>query len=160
MSHEPLTTSLIAELLPKLLTAFPSKISSQNPQHTAEVYRNGLRGMDGEAVRAAVDISIQTDNFFPKVARLRELASEWTRRNRAVAIMRVEAVWHTCSVCGAKATTRQITRTVRHPEYYHRRIVPTPGELPTLEKIESQCLYMDHDARAHHVFASDAEGAA
>lgn len=95
---EPLTTQLVVELLQKLLAAFPRNLGAQNPQMMADVYRNGLRGMDGDAVRAAVDVAIQSDNYFPKVARLRELASEWTKRNRVNVGPRPgdEGVCHIC----------------------------------------------------------------
>lgn len=157
--REPVTTSLIVELLPDLLTAFPSKLSSQNLTHTAEVYRNGLRGLDGDAVRAAVDISIKTDTYFPKIARLRELASEWTKRNRATATPNIEAAWNICPVCGARAEQIAITRAVRSADYYVKPIVRS-GELPAHETVQSQGFYMQHDPRAHHVFAPDADGAA
>lgn len=147
---EPLTTELLSGLLPKLLTAFPSKMSSQNPAYLAEVYRNGLRGLNGDAVRAAVDISIQHDSYFPKVARLRELAGEWTRRNRVTVAARFEAAWNVCAVCGAHAKQREITRAVRPDGYYHQPISRN-GPAPTLETVMSGGMYMDHDPRAHHV---------
>lgn len=81
-AHEPLTLELVAQMMRDLLAAFPSRnVAGQNIAHTAEVYRNGLRGVSGEALRAAVDLSIKSDTYFPKIARLRELASEWTKRN-------------------------------------------------------------------------------
>lgn len=106
MSHEPLTTQLVVEQLQKLLAAFPRNLGAQNPGMMADVYRNGLRGLDGEAVRAAVDVAIQHDSFFPKVARLRELSSEWTRRNRATFELQHKASWDVCGVCGARVELR------------------------------------------------------
>lgn len=106
---EPLTTALILDLLPKLLVAFPSKLSSQNIGHTADVYRNGLRGLSGSAVREAIDTCIRTDEYFPKVARIRELASVIDRKRNQAAIAARLTTWDTCGVCGARATT--------HPAY-------------------------------------------
>lgn len=100
---EPLTTQLVAEQMQKLLVAFPSRnLAGQNIVHTAEVYRNGLRGLSGDALRAASDIVIQNDVYFPKVARLREVASEWTKRNAAIAAphFRVDELY--CHVCQSR----------------------------------------------------------
>jgi hypothetical protein len=88
---EPLTTSLVGELLTKLSAAHPRSLYKANPVHMCEVYRNGLRGLSGDAVRFAVDRSIQEDKDFPKVARLRELGTEWQKRNQAtVRVVRLE----------------------------------------------------------------------
>lgn len=103
--HEPLTTQLVAELMRDLLTAFPSKHSEKNLTHTAEVYRNGLRGVSGEALRAAVDVSIKSDTFFPKVARLRELATEWTKRNNVTPTVQFGS--RVCRFCGVEPSPRE-----------------------------------------------------
>jgi len=80
---EPLTLELMLELLPKLYVAFPRTLGKDQVRATAVVYRDGLRGLSGDGVRAAVDRVIREDAFFPKVARIRELTREWEKVNRA-----------------------------------------------------------------------------
>lgn len=113
---EPLTSQLVGDELKRLLAAFPRNLGSQNPAMMAEVYKTGLRGIDGEALRAAVDMCIQADTYFPKVARLREAAGEWMKRNRAHFAPKVPVAWNVCSVCGEKAESPNITRPKLHGE--------------------------------------------
>jgi hypothetical protein len=108
--RNPLTSALLAEQLKRMAAVFPSKLSSQNPAYTAEVYKDGLRGIDGDALVGAVDLCIQTDSYFPKVARLREAAGEWMKRNRAHFAPVIKPAWNVCGVCGAKAESPAITR--------------------------------------------------
>jgi hypothetical protein len=109
--REPLTAMLIADQLKRLFGAFPaSKLASQNPSFTAETYKDGLKGIDGEMLRAAVDRCIQEDQYFPRIARLRELAFEWRRRNRDETPAAERSTWNHCGICGAEAQPEQITR--------------------------------------------------
>jgi hypothetical protein len=79
---EELTFALMLEQLQKLHIAFPSHAGMKaNPRATAEVYRDGLQGLSGEAFRAAARIAIENGKFFPKIGELRESAAEWTRRH-------------------------------------------------------------------------------
>lgn len=79
--HEPLTTELVVDVLRDLMAAFPGKRDANQIQRLADVYRNGLQGLSGSALRWAAKTSIQEDEFFPKVARLRELGTRWTKNN-------------------------------------------------------------------------------
>jgi hypothetical protein len=77
-----LTAKIVLDELLRLATAFPShKGMKDDPEKTAELYRDHLHGMSAEAVRAAVRITIENETFFPKVAQLRAIAWDWTRRN-------------------------------------------------------------------------------
>lgn len=109
---EPLTSQIVGDELKRLLAAFPRNLGGQNPTMMAEVYKGGLRGIDGQALRAAVDICIQSDTYFPKVSRLREAAAEWTRRNRPYFAPVIHAAWNVCGVCGARAEETDKGRTV------------------------------------------------
>lgn len=99
--REPLTTTLLLELIGKLHIAFPRTIGEKNPAMMAEVYRNGLRGVSGEAVRDAVERCIQKDEYFPKVSRIREYAAHYDKV-RTVDIRGQEG-WDECGICGARA---------------------------------------------------------
>ena len=114
--HEPLTTALVGEELKRLFAVFPSKLAAQNVAFTAETYKNGLRGIDGQALRGAVEIVIQNDSYFPKVARLREAAGVWTKHNRPRLAPRVEPAWNVCPVCGARAESPEITRPKKYQD--------------------------------------------
>ena len=148
---EPLTMALITELMPRLHAAFPRNLGKENPAMMAEVYRNGLRGLSGDAVRAAVGRAIQEDSYFPKVARIRELATAWERHNRPrlEPIVR-EAPWNVCPVCGAKAQARTISRKKRDPERGDAVVRDASGAV-VWEDVTSQMLYIDHDPAKHHV---------
>src|SRR3954471_8544881 len=106
---EPLTSSLLVEELGKLMIAFPRNATSKDPVPLADVYRNGLHGLSGDSVRFAVGRAIQEDEHFPKVARLRELASDWSRRTNAVIDLVTRSSDElTCSVCGARAERHEV----------------------------------------------------
>lgn len=82
--REPITVEVLVEQLKKLRIAHPTHAGTKTPAaviETAEVYREGLHGLSADALRAAVRLSIETEKFFPKVADLRGLALDWTRRN-------------------------------------------------------------------------------
>lgn len=144
---EPLTLALISELMPKLYAAFPRTIKDDGPM-VVETYRNGLRGISGDAVRAAVDRAIQEDTYFPKVSRLRELGLQWQRTNTVVLEARAaEVPWYVCPVCGAHAEHRTIVRRKRDPEKGYALIVPEEWE-----EGPSAMMYMTHDPRKHGVF--------
>lgn len=97
--HEPLTTQLVAEVLEELMIALPRGKGYGTPQQVATTYRNALSGISGDALRWAAKTAIQEDKFFPKVARLRELAMRWTVANAAqTPTMQIED--RRCPGCG------------------------------------------------------------
>jgi len=130
---EPLTTSLVLEELAKLHIAFPQNIGMRtNASGTAETYRNGLRGLSGDSIRAAADRSIQEDQFFPKVARLRELATAWMRHNQPVAEPTQTAeqeLW--CPRCRTRAILRNRWRP--KTDDHHRPILTRDAAYLLLE---------------------------
>jgi hypothetical protein len=150
---EPLTLALISELMPKLYAAFPRTIRGDQ-RLVLDTYRNGLRGITGDAVRWAVDRTIQEDTYFPKVARLRELAAAWQRTNApSLDFQPRDVPWNVCPVCGAKAATRIISRQKRDPEK-NWAIVRDAKGASEWDEVESSMLYMDHDPAKHHVAAA------
>jgi hypothetical protein len=103
-----LTTSLVLDELKRLHIAFPNNIGMRsNPGGTAEVYRNGLRGLTGEAVRAAADQAIQNEEYFPKVAKLRELAWTWTKHHAPTPAEQFETDPMWCARCKSRASIRE-----------------------------------------------------
>jgi hypothetical protein len=140
---EPLTVQLVLEELKRLHVAFPQNVGMRtNPTGTADVYRNGLRGLSGDAVRAAASVIIQNDQYFPKVARLRELATEWTKRNARALAPTHPVAWNVCPICFATAEPIEI----------ERYVVDARGRRTgAIEKVISLCSYMQHDPARHHV---------
>lgn len=165
--RELLTTQIVAEGIGKLVVAFPGNLAAKtNPAMLADTYRRGLEGLDGDAVRAAIDICIREDVYFPKVARLREVAGEWTRRNRFSVEARIEERWDVCRVCGARAKQEMITRPLLHDRGGAEHYVTTKGEkIPrrdlllaqqggavfVMETVLSERTVINHDANRHHV---------
>jgi len=104
---EPLTLQLVAELLGDLDAAYPRHIKPENTQATAHVYRNGLSGLSGDAVRYAVKRAMQESEYFPKIAKLRELAESWERHNlksSTTVLMDRDPLY--CPACTGRATER------------------------------------------------------
>jgi hypothetical protein len=123
---EPLTLALISELMPKLYAAFPRTIRGDQ----------------------------RLDTYFPKVARLRELAAAWQRTNApSLDFQPRDVPWNVCPVCGAKAATRIISRQKRDPEK-NWAIVRDAKGASEWDEVESSMLYMDHDPAKHHVAAA------
>lgn len=163
---EPLTSSLLVEELGKLMIAFPRNATSRDPVPLADVYRNGLNGLTGDAVRAAVALVIREDEHFPKVARLRELATDYQKRTNAV-IGHItggdEADELRCRVCGAVAKPgeerkrRKVKITPRPGRAmdFYEYVLDEKGQ-PIWETVISDRLVMTHDARKHGIFSSEA----
>jgi hypothetical protein len=80
---EPMTLELVLDVLRMLAAAFPGRMDDRALMRRADVYRDNLQGMSGDALRWAAKIAIQEDSYFPKVARLRALATRWTVANTA-----------------------------------------------------------------------------
>lgn len=136
---EPLTLQLVADLIRQLHVAFPRNIGAQNAQFMADTYRNGLRGLSGDAVRWAVDQSIREDKFFPRVARLRELAGAWQRSNyaEAEALIQRPAGW----CVGCQSVARNEMRWRPKVDDHHRRITDGAGRilLEQFERVVCRC---------------------
>jgi len=150
---EPLSTELVAQLLVKLHAAFPRTIGAQNATATTDVYRNGLRGLSGDAVRNAVDRVIENDTYFPKVARIRELANEWERRRLAFAPRHRDEPANplACRICGAVPEQLEYTYPKRKAGSLALVISKETGKID-METHTSERSETVHDARAHHVF--------
>lgn len=148
---EPLTTELVAEMLGKLHVAFPRASNTQNAGKLADVYRNGLHGLSGDAVRAAVNRVIQEDEYFPKVARLREVSKAWMARGNAVLpFKRPSEDTYTCPICGAHATHRDLTYPKRDPKTL--QMVRDEHGAFINETFASKSMDIVHDARAHGIY--------
>ena len=164
--HAPLTMPIVAKLLGDLHLAFPAGLRGmQDPGRTADLYFRGLNTLPADAVSWAVQKVIEEDNFFPKIARLRELAHSWTKRN-SMSFGRTSDASDpdVCQVCGARAQTILITRYRREWVGEPAKLVEVLGEdgRPILETVESQGLHMIHDRYRHglHLSAEQQEGAA
>lgn len=177
---ELLTTAVVAEELGKLITAFPGNIAAKkNPAMLANTYREGLQGIDADALRGAVAMAIREDVYFPKVARLRELAGQWAKHNRAYIPPVIRHAWNVCPVCGATAQSPDITRPKQYgraagdPHYRLAREYRMPngsvlaaghrvavsglldaqarGMVLEMETVANPRTVMTHVAEAHHV---------
>lgn len=104
--HEPLTLELTVDVLRDLSAAFPQKMDDKAMVRRAEVYRNNLQGLSGSALRWAAKTSIQEDSFFPKIARLRELANRWTTANAPQSVSLPAGNNH-CSRCNTSFEWRK-----------------------------------------------------
>src|SRR5690349_11830115 len=100
---EALTREVLHECLTTLAVSFPQRgLTPQQAEQRANVYRMGLQGVDADALRTAVKWCIQDDQYFPKVARLRELAKRYTRDYGTKALTgEMHPLW--CRGCQAKA---------------------------------------------------------
>lgn len=130
---EPLTLQLVMEELRRLHVAFPQNIGMRsNPSGTAEVYRNGLRGLSGSALRVAVDRCIQDEQYFPKVAKLRELAGAWTKHNEPAKPFRPEDELE-CATCHSRAEYVHRWRPIVDPDHRYQRVLSADGLFLMLE---------------------------
>lgn len=166
--RNPLTTQTVTDELGRLLTAFPRR-GTQNLAQLTAIYKTGLVGVETDALRSAVVRCIQEDEFFPKVARLRELADLWMRHNRATIAPTLPDQWDICPVCDARAMTRMVTRPIltkptSDPKTWYYALtdgrtvavgdvaaLAAAGPLVPLETVESRGLTMHHRPGPHHV---------
>lgn len=148
---EPLTSSLLGELLKQLHAAFPRNVAMQNPQLVADTYRNGLRELSGDAVRWAVDRVIREDEYFPKVARLRDLAYQWQRANQATIDAEIPRPTSWCDAC--RTVARPARRWRPRIDKQGRRILDGTGRL-WLEQFERVVCGCDAPCR----YAPDDDG--
>lgn len=150
MSHEPLTTSLLLELIDRLQVAFPRSRNGENPTQLADVYRNGLRGLSGDAVRDAVDRVIQAEEFFPKVAKIRAIATAFDR-SRIVTLRRVDdGDPDKCPVCHARVTMHEIMHATGEKDIAGKPIYQPTGRTRG---------EMIHDRARHGISDHDIEAA-
>lgn len=132
---EPLTSELVAEVLADLSVAFPRHDGMRtNAGRTCDLYRNGLHGLTGDAVRAAVRRSIEDDKYFPKVSELRTYATEWMKRNQAIASPVEGPVSVRCRVCGEEPEWRKRWRPKVGAQY--RPLRTACGTAVLLERYE------------------------
>jgi hypothetical protein len=129
---EPLTAHLVVECIEKLLVAFPRTIGKAATM--ADVYRNGLRGLSGDGVRFAVDRIIQEDTYFPKVARIREVARAWEHVNRATIPQLANTDPLYCQSCRTRADYRRLWRPLN--ERHGRPAASADGAYLLLEELE------------------------
>lgn len=99
---DALTLDRMAELLATLDVAFP-KGHSQDTGALLHLYFEQLQRFSGEAVHHAVSLAIAEDEWFPKVARLRTLATAWARENewKPAAVEARDETWDRCACGGA-----------------------------------------------------------
>lgn len=141
---EPLTTPLVADVLEQLMVAFPRGRSGGTPQQLAEVYRNGLAGLTGDAVRFAARTAIQEDQFFPKVARIREIASRWQRSTETQSNLQIQRPTGWCEGCRTVAAPQKRWRPKRTPR--GQRILDGAGRI-ALEEFERLVCKCDPPSR-------------
>ncbi len=146
---EPLTTSLLLALIGDLNVAFPSNRAAQNANQLADVYRNGLSGLSGDAVREAVRRCIQTEEYFPKVSKIRAIATAYDRE-RTVTIRALNHDPDECPTCGARVVEHEIMREIGKD---------AKGQ-PILEGTGVWRGTLTHDARRHGVYDRSQEDAA
>ncbi|HEY7236540.1 MAG TPA: hypothetical protein VH539_20430 [Gemmatimonadaceae bacterium] len=132
---EPITKLLVLQELQRLHTAFPSAPGMKNnPEGTAAIYCDGLHGLTADALRAAVKITIETEKYFPKVADLRSLAWEWTRRHSSDVTPELKnPLW--CARCGTEARWLERWRPRIDPRT-SAPVLSTDGQYIALERFE------------------------
>jgi hypothetical protein len=79
----PLTADVVLDVIQNLSVAFAGKRSEADMKRLAFVYRDALESLSAEAVRWAAKRVIKEDQYFPKAARLIELAQKWETNERA-----------------------------------------------------------------------------
>lgn len=114
---EALTLELVLTQLRDLTVAFPARMDEKSLMRRADVYYGALEGLSGDALKWATKKAIQSDKFFPKVARLRELADLWTHENRVTFHPQVEHVSGWCNGC----------ETVARPQLRWRPVIDKRG---------------------------------
>jgi hypothetical protein len=152
---EPLTSSLLMDLIARLHAAFPRTIGKENPAMMADVYRNGLRGLSGDAVRHAVDRCIQTEEYFPKVSQLREIAKAWDVKRMVT--LRHEESWDVCTVCGVRAQWTDCYRATGEKGPDGKLLRDAEGR--PLRVYTATRLHLEHDPRQHGVLAKQEQTA-
>lgn len=135
---EAVTTELVVSMLRDLSVAFPARMGDAELMRRADIYRDNLTGFPGEALRWAAKQSIQEDKFFPKVARLRELAMRWQSANRVTVEARLEEPSGWCQGC--KTVARVETRYRPRLDKNGRRILDERGRMWLESYARVRCL--------------------
>jgi hypothetical protein len=77
-----LDATFVGDQIRRLHAAFPRSTKMQSPEMTISVWRDGLAGIDRDAVAGSISAIIRDDEHFPRIARVREMARQWIKRNR------------------------------------------------------------------------------
>jgi hypothetical protein len=132
---ELINKRIMLELLSELTAVWPSRMDDEQQVRRAQVYRDALIGFDEAAVRHAVKRVIQEDSFFPKPARLRELAQAYVAyHRRADAGKVVES--SRCTTCGEEFQYRVHWRPATSKTMPIRWLVTACGQYLLLERFE------------------------
>jgi hypothetical protein len=132
--HEPMTLELVVTVLRDLQAAFPSKMDDKALVRRAEVYRDNLNGVSGQALRWAAKQAIQEDNFFPKISRLRDLATRWTIANPPTATFSAGTKDKQCARCRVPFEVEKRYRPARKDSGWGPLIVSADGKWLILEQ--------------------------
>lgn len=134
-----ITASDLITILERLDVAF-DKRAPKKVELRAEIYRDGLRGVDLDALRSAATAAIEQDTYYPKVARLRELATAWARaRNRFAPPDLLESGY--CPGC--RTFARPVTRQRPRLDPQNRVYVAAGGDRGVVELedyVRDRCL--------------------
>lgn len=130
---DPLTGQLVADVLDKLMLAFPSaRRDHEQAQSTADIYRQALVGLSGDAVRWAADQIIREDEYFPKPFRIRELARTFEAKHR-VDLPGFERDELYCPTCRTKVQPSHRWRPMTDATHQHRPMATEDGAYLLLE---------------------------
>jgi hypothetical protein len=94
-----LDATFVGEQIAMLSANWPNALKGRDASRTVAVWREGLAGLDRDAVAGAVTVIIREDEHFPRIARIRIVAREWIRRNRGEDVQR-RSDGRTCPNCG------------------------------------------------------------
>lgn len=136
--HDTLTPIAVLEQLQRLHIAFPRNLgmrTDSTARQTADVYRNGLRGVSLDGLRFAVDRCLQDDSYFPKIARLRELARDFDLKHRnGGSEHQTDPMW--CPRCSTRYRPQVRWRVQADPKQNFAIVTDESGEYVTLEWVE------------------------
>lgn len=125
---ELLTPEFVVAQLRDLAAAHPVRLDEKALVRRADVYYRGLEGLTGEALKHAVKKSLQTDKFFPKIARLRELALAYTLANHPT-VMEINLERPSGWCDGCQSVAREQRRWRPRIDRKGRRILDGAGRL-------------------------------
>lgn len=95
-----LDATFVGEQIAMLCANWPNALKGRDAHRTVAVWREGLAGLDRDAVAGAVTVIIREDEHFPRIARIRIVAREWIRRNRGTDVVGRHTDGRTCPNCG------------------------------------------------------------
>jgi hypothetical protein len=94
-----LDATFVGDQIRRLHAAFPRSTKMQSPEMTISVWRDGLAGIDRDAVEGSIGAIIRDDEHFPRISRVREMARQWIKRNRGDVVREYEG-GRVCPNCG------------------------------------------------------------